>query len=51
MNKLTLALGAVIAIKATLALTTVSLVMTQQALGAGTTSSTGFFKHPFIVRN
>jgi uncharacterized protein (DUF2141 family) len=39
MNKLTLALGVVIAITATLALTTMSLVMTQQASAAGTNST------------
>jgi hypothetical protein len=39
MNKITLALGAVIAITATLALTTMSSVMTQQSSAVGTNST------------
>ena len=39
MNKITLALGAVMAITAALAMTTMSSVMTQQALAAGTNST------------
>ena len=39
MNKITLALGAVIAITAALAMTTMSSVLTQQASAAGTNST------------
>jgi hypothetical protein len=39
MNKITLALGAVVAITAALALTTMSSVMTKQASAAGTNST------------